>query len=152
MPTALLLALAAMTAAAKPDDASAIRALRAESNAGLAARDAVRVTAAFAPDIHSISGGGHLAEGAAAVDAYREQLAPGGVFVSGLRTPGRIAVDSAGERASEPGRWRWVVRTPRGEAAFAGDYLAGWIKRDGAWRLQSELYVTTGCSGPGCAA
>lgn len=140
-----------MAAARAPDPAAAIRALRAESNAGLAARDAARVTGMFAPDIHSISGGGHLAEGDAAVSAYREQLAPGGVFVSGLRTPGRIAVDRAGDRASEPGRWRWVVRTPRGEAAFSGDYLAGWVRRDGAWRLQSELYVTTGCSGSGCA-
>ena len=151
MSAALALTVLAMTAAAAPDDASAIRALRAESNAGLAARDAGRATAAFAPDIHSISGGGRLAEGReAAVAAYAAQLAPGGVFVSGLRTPGRIAVDRAGGRASEPGRWRWVVRAPAGEAAFSGDYLAGWVKHDGTWRLQSELYVTTGCSGPGC--
>lgn len=138
-------------AAPPTTDPAAVRALRAESNAGLAARDAGRVTAMFGDDIHSISGGGHLAEGReAASAAYAGQLAPGGAFVSGLRTPGRIAVDRAGERASEPGRWRWVVRTPAGEAAYSGDYLAGWVRRDGAWRLQSELYVTTGCSGPGC--
>ena len=139
-------------AVAASDPAAAIRALRAESNAGLAARDVERVTAMFAAEVHSISGGGHLTEGAAATAAYREQLAPDGVFVSGLRTPGRIAVDRAGEHASEPGRWRWVVRTARGEAAFSGDYLAGWVNRGGTWRLLSELYVTTGCSGPGCGA
>ena len=146
---ASLVLAAAMTAS--PD--AAIRALRAESNAGLAAREAARVAGMFAEDIHSIAGSGHLSEGRAAVTAaYAAQLAPGGVFVSGLRTPGRIAVDRAGTRAAEPGRWRWVTRGPLGEAAHSGDYLAGWVKQDGAWRLQSELYVTTGCTGPGCGA
>lgn len=149
----LLLILAAMSTAPKTDDTAAIRALRAESNAGLAALDAVRVVAAFAEDVHSVAGSGALADGREAAAArYREQVRPGGAFVSGLRTPGRIAVDRAGMRAAEPGRWRWVVRTPLGEAAYSGDYLAGWVKRDGSWRLQSELYVTTGCSGPGCPA
>ncbi len=134
-----------------PDDVAAIRALRAESNAGLAARDAARVTAAFAEDIHSIGGGGELIEGRAAVTkVYVDQLAPHGDFISGLRTPGRIAVNRPGDRAAEPGRWRWTVKTPMGEAALSGDYLAGWVKRGGTWRLQSELYVTTGCTGPGC--
>jgi ketosteroid isomerase-like protein len=134
-----------------PDDVAAIRALRAESNAGLAARDAARVTAAFAEDIHSISGGGELIDGRTAVaKVYADELAPDGDFISGLRTPGRIAVNRPGDRAAEPGRWRWAVKTPMGEAAFSGDYLAGWVKRGGQWRLQSELYVTTGCTGPGC--
>lgn len=133
------------------DDAAVIRALRAESNAGLAARDAARVVAAFAPDIHSISGGGELVDGHEAVArVYAQDLSASGSFVEGRRTPGRIAVDRAAQRASEPGRWRWVVRTPSGEAAFSGDYLAGWVKLKGEWRLQSELYVTTGCTGPGC--
>jgi ketosteroid isomerase-like protein len=140
-----------MAAIQPPDDAATIRALRIESNAGLAAHDAMRVIAAFADDIHSISGGGELLDGRTAVaKVYAEQLAPGGDFISGLRTPGRIAVNRPGDRAAETGRWRWAVNTPLGEAAFSGDYLAGWIKRGGEWRLQSELYVTTGCTGPGC--
>ncbi|PMZ36708.1 DUF4440 domain-containing protein, partial [Pseudomonas sp. FW306-2-11AB] len=61
------------------------------------------------------------------------------------------AVNRPGDRAAEPGRWRWTVKTPLGDAAFSGDYLAGWVKRGGQWRLQSELYVTTACTGPGCA-
>ena len=151
---AFALTLLSLAAPAMPDaDVAAIRALRAQSNAGLAARDAERVVAMFAHDIHLIAGSGHLSDGRAAAEtAYRDQLGPAGPFVSGLRTPGRIAVDRAGTRAAEPGRWRWVVQTPRGEAASSGDYLAGWVKREGAWRLQSELYVTTGCVGPGCPA
>lgn len=139
-------------AALPPDDVAAIRALRAESNAGLAARDPARVTASFAEDIHSISGGGELVDGRAAVTkVYADQMAAHGDFIFGLRTPGRIAVNRPGDHAAEPGRWRWAVKTPLGEAAFSGDYLAGWVKRGGEWRLQSELYVTTGCTGPGCA-
>ena len=132
-------------------DVAIIRSLRAASNAGLAARDAAKGTAAFAPDIHSIGGGGDLVDGQAAVTrVYADQLAPNGDFVSGLRTPGRIAVNRQGDRAAEPGRWQWTVRTPAGNAGFSGDYLAGWVKHDGTWKLQSELYVTTGCVGPGC--
>jgi ketosteroid isomerase-like protein len=133
-------------------DVAVIRALRAESNAGLATRDAAKVVAAFAPDIHSIAGSGGLTDGRDAVaKIYAEELAPGGVFISGERVSQRIAVDADGTRASEPGRWRWTVRAPAGEASYRGDYLAGWVKHDGTWRLQSELYVTTGCSGPGCS-
>jgi len=132
-------------------DVAIIRALRADSNAGLAARDAARVTAAFAPDIHSIAGSGGLTDGHDAVTRiYADELAPGGSFVTGERIPQRIAVDADGTRASEPGRWRWTVRAPGGEASYRGDYLAGWVKHDGTWKLQSELYVTTGCVGPGC--
>lgn len=132
-------------------DVAVIRALRAESNAGLAARDPARVTADFAPDIHSISGHGELTNGQTAVTRiYAEDLGPNGSFVSGLRIPGRIAVDREGARAAEPGRWQWTVRTPAGNAAFSGDYLAGWVRHEGRWKLQSELYVTTGCAGPGC--
>ena len=141
-----------MAALPPPDtDVAAIRSLRAESNAGLAARDAGRVTAMFAEDIHSIAGSGHLSDGRAAVfKAYADQLAPGGAFIRGLRTPGRIAVHRNREQAAEPGRWEWVVRAPQGEAAYSGDYLAGWRREGGAWRLQSEMYVATACRGPGC--
>ena len=126
-----------------------VRRLRADSNAGLAARDVEGVSDHFASDIHSINGGGELTEGRDAVTAaYAAQLAPHGPFVSGARTPGRI-VQGHGQVA-ESGRWRWVVRTPSGEAVFTGEYLAGWTKRFASWRLQSELYVTTGCTGPGC--
>jgi len=134
------------------NEAQAIRALRSQSNLGLSARDAEKVTAAFAEDIHSISGGGELVDGRAAVTKiYQDQLRPESGFISALRTPGRIAVNRSGDRAAEPGRWRWTVQTPLGEASFSGDYLAGWVRHGGRWRLQSELYVTTGCTGPGCS-
>ena len=132
-------------------DVAAIRALRNESNAGLAARDVKRVAAMFAADIHSIAGGGALTEGREAVtQAYAGDLGPGGDFVRGLRTPGKITVDGAGAQASEPGRWLWTIKTSVGGAPYSGDYLAGWRKQSGRWWLQSELYVTTGCRGPGC--
>jgi ketosteroid isomerase-like protein len=135
--------------------AQLIRALRAASNAGLQARDVAQVAAAFAPDVRLITGG-ELFDGRDAVSkAYADRLAAtvedGGALVSALRTPGRIFVDRAGQNASEPGRWRWVVKTAQGEAAFAGDYLAAWTKIDGQWRMTAELYAETGCTGPGCS-
>ena len=133
------------------DPAAIVRGLRAQSNAALAARDVEGVTRDFASDIHSISGGGALAEGRdAAVATYTAQLAIGGPFVSGARTPDRVTAGRSQGHVSEVGRWKWVVKTPEGQAAFSGDYLAGWVKRFASWRLQSELYVTTGCIGPGC--
>ena len=131
--------------------AAAIRSLRAQSNAGLASRDAASVTAMFTDDIHSIAGSGALSSGRSAVSqAYADDLAPGGAFLRGQRVPGRIAVRRDGTQAAEPGRWEWAVRTAMGEAAYSGDYLAGWRRESEGWRLQSELYVTTGCRGPGC--
>ena len=135
------------------NDVAVIRALRAESNAGLVARDPARVTSHFAEDIHSIGGGGDLVEGRLAVTKLYEGFwKASGNLVSGVRTPGRIVVNISRARAAEPGHWRWVVNTTRGQAAYSGEYLAGWVKHGGDWRLQSELYVTTGCTGPGCGS
>ena len=133
------------------NDVAAIRALRAESNAGLASGQAARVTAQFADDIHSIGGSGDLVDGRDAVTKLYEGFWKAhGDFVSGVRSPGRIVVNGSHNRAAESGRWRWVVSSVKGRAAYTGDYLAGWTRQTGQWRLQSELYVTTGCSGPGC--
>ena len=132
------------------DDVAAIRALRGRSNAGLAAGNIADVVVAFDEDVRLITGG-VLFDGREAVTAaYSERLGPDGDLVTALRTPGRIFVDRAGSNASEPGRWRWVVRTTQGEAAFAGDYLASWTKIDGAWLMTAELYAQTDCTGPGC--
>ncbi len=140
----------ANTAPQPASEVALIRALRAESNAGLAAKDVAAVCAAFAPKVRLITGG-ELFDGREAVTkAYADRLAATGALVSALRTPGRIFVDRAGMNGSEPGRWRWVVKTAQGEAAFAGDYLAAWVKLDGQWRMTAELYAETGCTGPGC--
>lgn len=119
-----------------PEDA--IRARRRLTNKLIAAHEAARLKPFFAPDVKLIVGDGGLILGAeAVVEAFGAQFADPD-FVTYVRTPDRIELDAAGERAAEHGRWTADWKG----AEMAGGYLAVWRKSLGQWVIESELYVT----------
>jgi ketosteroid isomerase-like protein len=120
---------------------TAVRARRRLTNKLIAGHDAARLKPFFAPDAKVIAGDGSLITGAAAIlEAFAGQFAEPG-FEAYVRTPDRVTMDAAGERAAEHGTWRG---TWRGRPGLAGDYLAVWRKVTGQWVIESELYVTLG--------
>ena len=119
-----------------PEDA--IRARRRLTNKIIAAHEAARLKPFFAPDVRLISGDGALILGAdAVVQAFGAQFADPD-FVTYVRTPDRVELDAAGERAAEHGRW---VADWKG-SEMAGSYMAVWRKSLGQWVIESELYAT----------
>lgn len=145
-----LFLLAAMLAAAAPGDEAAIRAVRAETNAAIAAHDVARLAASFTDDVVLVSGGGDAFAGRdGLVRAFTSAFAAPG-FVDYVRTPLRIEIAGAGPRAAEHGRWLGRWRTSAGETRRSGIYLAQWLRAGGGWRIRAELYVTLACAGPGC--
>ena len=119
-----------------PEDA--IRARRRLTNKIIAAHEAARLKPFFAPDVRLIAGDGALILGAdAVVQAFGAQFADPN-FVAYVRTPDRVELDAAGERAAEHGRW---VADWKG-SEMAGSYMAVWRKSLGQWVIESELYVT----------
>lgn len=151
VPGAVAMALAA--GQPPPDDAAAIRAARAQSNAAIAAHDVPGIARHWLPDVHIVTSTGAQGTGRE-VNGERmgQQFArrPDTVYV---RTPMTIDVFAAWQVASERGEWTGRWTEPDGVVDIRGTYLAKWRKVDGTWRIQTELFVPTSCRGSKyCAA
>lgn len=128
-------------------DQSAIRAARDRSNRAIAAHDADGVARVFLPEYVSVSSTNHRTIGR---DAGRASFAqhfatrPGVVFV---RSPLTITVNTAWGQAGERGEWTGQWRSSDGMIHVRGDYFAKWKKLGGDWRLLTETFVQTSCTG-----
>lgn len=129
-------------------DEMAIRAGRSALNSALEHRD-LDVTGEFwLPDAHTTGGGGSLWVGKDQNMEGFSKIFADPNFISGCRQPDVIEIATGGPKeAAEAGRWEWRSRENGDVLAYHGRYLVMWQKRDGQWRIRSELYVTTGCSG-----
>jgi hypothetical protein len=93
---------------------SLVRAQRAESNAAIAAHDAVRLRKLFDDDYHAILGStGNIDSGAdAATRGYSDEEFKDPTFVTYRRTPTSIVIAASGKRIAETGRFEGVWRRP----------------------------------------
>jgi Domain of unknown function (DUF4440) len=126
-----------------------VRALRAESNAAIAARDVARLRSVLDDDYHGIQGtSGELDSGGeATARSYGEIEFKDSTFVTYRRTPGSVVIAQSGKRIAETGRWVGIWRKPDGTMHKTGVYLAMWVPSGGTWRVKSESFVTLSCTG-----
>jgi ketosteroid isomerase-like protein len=129
------------------DDAEAIRLARKDLNDALASRNLEHYASYWTKDATVVWAGGELRTG---IDDNWKRLA--GTFAdphfSGKRNAEKIEVTKGGLSASESGNWVWSFGLKDGAVAtYRGRYLIMWRKDTGQWRIQSELYVSTSCSG-----
>src|SRR3954468_20371820 len=115
--------------------AAIITALREASNAGLVQHDVGPVAAILQDDAKILRSDGSLVIGAAAMARGFETNFADPTFVSYVRTPETITMDSA--TAAEAGSWigQWTDRSIR------GSYLARWALTPDGWRIVSELFI-----------
>jgi len=149
---ALMLLLQAAALADAASDEREIAAIRAASNAAIARHDVAAIVAAFDTPYQLNTGAGLLFhdDPAAQAENWAGHFAelPDVVYV---RTPERIDISSYLPRAAESGTWIGTWTTPAGPVRVGGSYAASWRKTGGAWKIQSELFVTLYCEGAGCA-
>lgn len=124
-----------------------IRALRAQSNAAIAAHDAAGMKALFLPDATILPGANGAALGMDGFDARIGATFADPTFVSYVRLPDTIAVAKSGRRAAETGRWVGIWRKPDGDMRVTGVYQAMWLPTSVGWRLKNESFVTLACTG-----
>ena len=143
----IALVIALQAGAMSANAVAEIRAMRAQSNAAIAAHDYRKMEPLLAPDFTILPGslGSPLDKdlfGQRLLEAFRDPT-----FVTYVRTPQRISVSSSRKRAAEVGTWVGRWRKPDGEMRLTGIYQAMWVPLGGRWRLKNESFVTLGCSG-----
>ena len=142
----LFLAIVADVSAQSADE-QAIRAVRAKSNAAIAAHDAAAMARAWTDDFVSVSStSAHTSGRPLNQNRMAKQFAdhPDTIYV---RTPKTIEVYAPWNVASERGEWTGGWTEPDGTFEIGGTYQAQWRKIDGEWLIRSELFVPTHCRG-----
>ena len=150
----IIVACIGIAVAANADGASdkdTIKKIRAESNEAIRTHDVEGIVALFDDPYQITTGSGKLFHGIAEeeIDVWTEIFAqyPDVVYV---RTPTRVDVSTYLPRAAENGNWvgNWTAET--GPIEVGGSYSASWLKVEGRWKIQSEMFVTLYCAGDGC--
>ena len=128
-------------------DEQAIRRLRGDFNAAIAAHDPAALSKFLREDIHVTTGAGRQLPGLSAVRAAFEAIFADASFITYTRTPDRVELNSSSLLAAESGHWVGRWKKPDGTMEWRGNYMAMWRKENGQWLIQSELYVSLKCSG-----
>jgi len=139
--------MAAAVYAQSSGDEQTIRAVRARSNAAIAAHDAAAMARAWTEDITIVSSTSAQSTGR---DANRQRMAKQFADhrdTTYVRTPKTIEIYAPWNVASERGEWTGGWTEPDGKFEIGGTYQAQWRKIDGEWRIRAELFVPTHCRG-----
>ncbi|QIP17961.1 nuclear transport factor 2 family protein [Spirosoma aureum] len=128
-------------------DISAIRALRAQSNRAIQARDLAAFGQTMLPDIEVTRGSGPHVSGRDSVLASVSVQFKDPDFLGYVRDSDSIQVSTATSLAAEHGHWTGRFQRPDGIQTLTGVYLAMWRKTDAGWKIRSELFVNLGCTG-----
>jgi len=145
-------AMPAATAQSMPADEASIRTARQELNTALKDRDIKHYAAYWAanPEVIWASTNGLLV-GRDENIVRQTKAFQNPEFLYGIRTPDSVQINQEdGMGAAETGTWRWAYHRGGKDIEYQGRYLIGWRKIDGNWKIQSELYVETGCK-PACS-
>jgi len=148
MIAALLLAAAHWPGA--PQAEQQIRAQRSAFNRAIARGDIPAIAGVLADNAQLVGGDfSTLTAGKQAqVTLWSQDLKAKsrGIYV---RTPERIVVSPVLPMAMESGHWRGVDSKTAKDWA-SGVYAAKWRRFGGAWKIETETYMTTACGGDWC--
>ena len=140
---------------AAADEEAVIRELRAAQNRAIRERDLDAIAEIMEEGIQVTSGIGIHVTGR---DAYRRAFETEFRALDDIvyvRRPSEIVVSEVptglAERiAWESGEWTGSWTGPEGLVSMTGSYAAMWRKRDGRWRINTELFASLACEGEGC--
>jgi ketosteroid isomerase-like protein len=138
---ALLLLMPAALLDHGPDDQTAIRRARENSNRAITRRNLLGVADSLAPDYVAVTGnGGFVASRDEYLRLFKADFDAGKKSLTYERTPDKIELRDDHTLAAEHGHW--VGKTADGVLAYTGTYLAMWRKDPEGWKIRSELFVT----------
>ena len=138
-------------AAQSDSDAERIRALRSQSNDAIARHDVPAILSFLDDEFQVTAGSGAMLQGGDEMGvAFAQQFEEFNDLIY-VRTIESVEISISNPLAAEIGTWVGTWTTPSGPLRTGGRYAASWRKRDGAWVIRSELFVTLFCEGAGCS-
>jgi hypothetical protein len=126
----------------KQKDIALIKHARNFSNKSMAQHDMAGVSSHWLNEFIVIggNGGGNIGKDSATARLKRQlDQTPGLTYV---RTPKEIIISDADTLAFETGKWIGLKTNDKNPKWLGGNYSAMWLKRNGIWKLRSELFVT----------
>lgn len=137
------------------DEVHAIRDARFAQNDAILEQDLDAIAGYWERGVRSTAGTGVFVTGRAEYRrAFQDEFRDlDGVLYS--RIPEFIELSSVGvsnaeKLASESGTWTRSWTSSEGPMEMSGVYSAMWRKRNGRWRIRSELFVALSCTGADC--
>jgi uncharacterized protein DUF4440 len=130
-----------------PADEAAIRTARARSNQAIAAHNLDAAAAIWSVDYVGVASGNGRSIGRDEERKHFAELIATRPKVVYVRTPQTVTVNTSWGQAGEHGTWTGRWSSPEGETRVGGIYFAKWKKEGGDWRILSETFVQTSCTG-----
>ncbi len=137
------------------DEVQAIRDARLAQNEAIVERDLDAIARFWERSVRSTAGTGVFVTGR---DEYRRAFRDEFRNLEDVlysRIPefielSSVGVSNADKLASESGTWTRTWTSSEGQTEIYGVYDAMWRKRNGRWRIRSELFVALSCTGVDC--
>lgn len=128
--------------ASKHKDVALIKAARQASNHAMAKNDMVALSSHFMDNIIVITGSGVSMISKDTVAAKLRRQLEQSADVNFRLIPADILIGDKGDLAFETGKWLGAKKIDPKQKIVGGNYSAMWMKRDGIWKLRSELFVS----------
>ncbi|HUS25114.1 MAG TPA: nuclear transport factor 2 family protein [Candidatus Binatia bacterium] len=116
----------------------AIRAQVQKMNETIAAKDAAATTAFYAEDASFMAPNEDTRTGAAIGESWANFVKLPGVTLT--ISPTNVEVDRDAEMAIDSGTYQFAYDGPKGKVEDHGKYLVVWEKKDGQWKIASDIY------------
>jgi uncharacterized protein (TIGR02246 family) len=123
----------------RESEAQAIRALDAQWVAAVAAKDAAKVAAFYAPDGRVMPPNGSAVQGTDAVTKFWQGLF-GLPNLSLAFAPTEVVVAKSGDLASDIGAYTLAFDGDQGRIEDAGKYVVVWTKVKGQWKVAADMF------------
>jgi phage terminase large subunit-like protein len=120
-------------------DALEILTRRQASNDALKAHDMERELLLMTDSVQITVSNGTLIKGKALLKEYITSVPDAGMYW--VRTPDEIEVNAVQGLAWESGTWKGYRSEETPEPVVGGKYAAQWTKKNGTWKINSELFV-----------
>jgi len=137
LPAFLFIISNSMSAQSNNDDVAIIKQNRTASNAAIAKHDVDGIAKFWLDDFVQVIGRGTYETGKENIKASWKALFDNNTQVSYIRNPEEIIISDNDTLAWEKGKWIGIHTYSKD-----GNYAAMWIKRNGAWMLKAELFVS----------
>lgn len=129
------------------EDQKKIRAIRQQSNEGIAQHKADLVTKNYTSDFTILTSANFEIRGRDKMTAVFRKEFDTKKNVTYVRIPTKIIVNKEWRMASENGHWtgRWQIGNEW--INLKGNYYAKWHKVNNQWKIRAEVYTPLQCSG-----